>query len=256
MKKYFCKLLIWFFLLFASPAGYAQKMITVAVAANMRYTIEQLKTIFEKETGISIAIISGASGKLTAQIEEGAPFDVFVSADMNYPEELYKKGYAINEPKCYANGVLVLWTAKTDLNTNNMLQLLKSPEIKKIAIANPNTAPYGMAAEEVLKHYNIYDAVKNKLVLGESIAQTQQFIESQAAEIGFIAKSFVLAPQIKDKGHWLAIDSTTYKPIKQGAVILKHGKDTHYEKSKQFYDFLYSSKIKTILKQSGYIVNE
>ncbi len=256
MKKYFFKLFIGFFLLLASPSGFAQKKITVAVAANMRYTIEQLKTIFEKETGIAITIISGASGKLTAQIEEGAPFDVFVSADMNYPEELFKKGFAINKPKCYAKGILVLWTTKTELNTSNMMQLLKSPEIKKIAIANPKTAPYGAAAEEVLKHYNIFDVVKSKLVMGESIAQTQQFIETQAAEIGFIAKSLVLAPQLKDKGRWVAIDSNAYKPIKQGAVILKYGKDNNYKISKQFYDFLYSSKIQGILKQSGYIVNE
>jgi len=232
----------------------AQQKVTVAIAANMRFAMEQLKTEFEKETGISVELITGASGKLAAQVTEGAPYDVFVSADMNYPDALYKKGFATEAPKIYATGLLVLWTAKPDMKLNGDLKMLLNPALKKVAIANPKTAPYGLAAEEALKYYKIYELVKDKLVFGESVGQTQQFIATQAAEVGFIAKSMVMADEMKGKGEWVDVDPRSYSPITQGVVILKHGNEANKSNSARFYNYLFSEKAKVIFRKLGYIV--
>ena len=159
-------------------------------------------------------------------------------------------------PEVYANGYLVLWTAKNDVKPTSDLGILLSPVVKKIAIANPKTAPYGVAAEDALKYYKIYDKVKDKLVYGENIGQAQQFISSQAADIGFIAKSLVLSDEMKGKGKWVDIESKAYAPIEQGAVILKHGRETNNSSAQKFYDFLYSPQAKSIFKKYGYIVNK
>lgn len=252
MKKN--KLLLSALMLFASIASFAQKRITVAAAANVQFVLQEIKKGFEKETGISVNIILNSSGKLTAQIKEGAPYDVFVSADMKYPQELYSSGFATAAPKVYANGVLVLWTMRKDIKPSADLKLLITDIIKKIAIANPQTAPYGTAAEEAMKYSKVYEQVKDKLVFGESISQTNQYILSQSADIGFTAKSIVLSNEMKGKGVWVDIDSRSYTPIEQGAVILKHGDETNKEASQKFYSYLYSAKAKNVFKKYGYIV--
>jgi molybdate transport system substrate-binding protein len=228
--------------------------ITVAVAANMQYAMTALKEKFEKESGITVEVIMGSSGKLTQQIEEGAPFDVFVSADTKYPAELYAKQFTADSPKVYAKGLLVLWTARNDIKPSSNLQLLLDDRIKKIALANPKTAPYGVAAEEVLKHYGLYDKVQTKLVYGESISQTNQFILTQSADIGFTAKSVVLADEMKGKGVWAEVDSKAYSSISQAAVLLKHGEENNKAAAEQFYSFLYSNSAKEIYKKFGYVV--
>src|SRR4030095_1905953 len=224
-------------------------------AANVQFVMDELKNDFEKSNGTGVNVILNSSGKLTAQIREGAPYDIFVSADMKYPQELYKSGFAPDSPKVYANGVLVLWTTRTDIKPSPDLKILTSVAIKKIAIANPQTAPYGAAAEEVMRYYNVYDQVKEKLVYGESITQTNQYILSQSADIGFTAKSIVLSDEMKGKGIWIDLDSKSYKPIQQAAVILKHGNETNKEAVRQFYNYLYSERAKNILKKYGYIIN-
>jgi molybdate transport system substrate-binding protein len=234
--------------------SFAQQKVSVAVAANVQFAMQQLKVQFEKETGIELDISIGSSGKFTTQIEQGAPFDVFVSADISYPTTLYKEGLTADSPKVYANGSLVLWTARTDIKPLADLKLLLTGNIKKIALANPKTAPYGVAAEEAMKYYKLYDSVQTKLVYGESIAQTNQYITTQSADIGFTAKSVVLADEMKGKGSWVDIDPKAYSPIAQAAVILKHGKDTNTDAAQKFYNFLYSADAKKILKHYGYIV--
>jgi len=228
--------------------------VTVAVAANMQYAIKSLKETFEKQTGITVDVIIGSSGKLTQQIEEGAPFDVFVSADTKYPGELYDKRFAAVAPKIYAEGLLVLWTARSDMKLSSDMQLLATDEIKKIAIANPKTAPYGVAAEEALKYYKIYDKVQSKLVYGESISQTNQFILTQSADLGFTAKSVVLSDEMKGKGRWVAVDIKAYTPISQAAALLKYGEENNKEAAGKFFNFLYSRSAKEIYKKFGYIV--
>lgn len=231
-----------------------KSQLTVAVAANVQFAMAELKNDFEREYHIPVTIVLGSSGKLTAQVEQGAPYDIFVSADTLYPGQLYKTGFAAKQPEIYANGVLVLWTAKTGLRlTSNYIQLLES--VSKIAIPNPKTAPYGIAAEEALKYYNIYNKVKDKLVYGESISQTNMYILSQAADLGFTAKSVVLSAAMKNKGSWMDVDPKSYHPIQQAAVLLKYGKLMNEDASVKFYNYLYSKAAKNIFKKYGYLMN-
>jgi len=245
---------IIFFVLLLSLTSVAQKKLTVAAAANVQFVLNELVKDFDNSTGIKTNIILSSSGKLTAQIKEGAPYDVFVSADMKYPQELYKSGYAIDPPKVYANGLLVLWTIQPGIKPVADLSVLTSDAIKKIAIANPKTAPYGEASVKAMNYYKLYNKVKDKLVFGESISQTNRYIISGSADIGFTAKSIVLANEMKGKGIWVDIDRKSYQPIQQGAVILKHGNETNQNAAKKFYDYLYSEKAKIILKKYGYMI--
>jgi len=188
------------FSLLTSFKKQSPQKVTVAVAANMQYAMKSLKETFEEQTGTSVDVIIGSSGKLIQQIEEGAPFDVFISADTKCPDELYAKKFAVALPKLYAEGLLVLWTARSDINLSPNLQLLGIDQIKKIASANPKTAPYGVASEEALKYYKVYEDVRDKLVYGESISQTNQFLLIQSADLGFTAKSVILSDEMKGKG--------------------------------------------------------
>ena len=228
-----------------------QSRLTIAAAANMQFAMKDLVKSFTATTGIKCETILGSSGKLTAQIMEGAPFDIFISADIKYPETLSDQGFSKNRPAVYAFGKLVLWSMVEGMIPS--VELLNSPAIEHIALANPKTAPYGQAAIEVLNHYHSLDKTENKLVYGESIAQTNQFIISAAAEVGFTAKSVVLSPAMKGKGKWTELDQTIYSPIAQGVVILKGTKKE--KEARQFFDFLFSEKGKNILKQFGYAVN-
>lgn len=227
--------------------------VVVATAANVQFVMKELQKTFEKDTGIALELVVSSSGKLTAQIREGAPFDLFVSADTRYPQEIHANGGSDASPRVYARGALVLWSR--DSTAIPRLSSLVSPQIKKIALANPRTAPYGTAAVQVLQKAGLYEQVKPKLVYGESIAQTTQYIETGAADLGFTALSVVLSPEMKNKGSWVLLDSTSYEPIDQAAVLLRHS-DTSpkKEKSRQFYDFLFSDKAKAIFRQYGYSV--
>ena len=226
--------------------------ITIATAANMQFAMNEIIDEFTKETGVLCETVVSSSGKLTAQIKEGAPFDVFISADMKYPNNLYNSGFTTNKPAIYAYGKLILWTMKDDIDPT--LNLLETSKITHIATANPKTAPYGIATEEVLNHYNLLEKVKTKLVYGESISQTNQFITSKAAEIGFTSKSVVLSPAVIGKGKWVEIDAAAYTPIAQGVTLLKNS-TKNSEQAQKFYNFLFSKKGKNILTKFGYSVN-
>lgn len=226
--------------------------LTVAVAANAQYAFEELKTVFEKESGITLKGVIGAAGKFTTQIENGAPFDVFLSADMDYPKTLEKEGLTVNSPKVYAYGSLVLWTLKEGLDLSKGLQTVNEPEVKKVAIASPKTAPYGKQSVNAFKHEGLYLNVEKKLVYGESIMQTNQFITSGAADLGITAKSIVMAPVMKDKGKWVELSHGIYEPIEQGAVILVHAKKEKMEEATKFFDFLFTAEAKEIFKKYGY----
>ena len=239
-------------IVFSSVYVYAEDL-TVAVAANVQYTFEELKAEFKKETGINVKQIIGSSGKFTTQIENGAPFDIFLSADMDYPKTLNKEGLTYNSPKIYAYGTLVLWTMN-NVDLSKGVEAVNDPAVRKIAIASPNTAPYGHQAVNVLKHYNLYGEVQKKLVYGESIAQANQFITSKAADLGFTAKSAVLAPNMKDQGKWIEVDKDAYEPIAQGVVILKHAQKDHLEAAQKFFDFLFSKDAQEIFKKYGYVL--
>jgi molybdate transport system substrate-binding protein len=250
MKKSF--LAIFVALLFVLNTS-AQKL-TVAVAANMRYTIEALIAEYHKTDKTQIGIVLGSSGNLTQQIMQGAPFDIFISADTSFPKRLSDAGFAAEPPKVYATGLLVLWSAKQNINPAADLKLLLNDDIKHIAIANPKTAPYGTAAQFILKKYNLYNKISSKLVTGESITQTSQFIATRAADIGFTAKSIVISDEMKGKGKWVELNQNDYPPIKQAALLLKYSQQKNPVEAKKFYDFLFSAQAKSIYKKFGYIV--
>ncbi|MDT3403134.1 molybdate ABC transporter substrate-binding protein [Mucilaginibacter terrae] len=221
----------------------------IAAAANAQFVSQELVKEFKQLTGIEPELIIGSSGKFTAQIEQGAPFDIFMSADMKYPQELYEKQLTIGKPEVYAYGTLVLWSNTTiKLPVNNLIKA----DIRKIAVANPKLAPYGEATIQTLQKLKLYTQLQPKIVYGESIAQVNQYLLTGAVDVAFTAKSVVLDPAQKDKGSYTEIDSKLYKPIAQAVVILKSSTGGNLQQVKKFYKFLFSAQAKAIFKAYGY----
>lgn len=225
-----------------------QEQLTIATAANAQYAMQTLTDSFEKQYGISCNVVTGSSGQLTAQITEGAPYDVFVAANMKYPEALYNKHLSAAPPKVYAYGRLVLWT--TNHHLPQTMDALTDSAYQHIAVADPLNAPYGQAAVECLQHFNVFNKVKDKLVYGTSVSQTNQYIVSGNVEVGFTAKSVVLAETMKHKGQWMDVPDEAYTPPAQGAIVIKSS--PHPEKAQKFYNFLFSKDGKAILTKYGY----
>ena len=228
--------------------------INIAVAANVSYAIDTLKEEFKKSNpNTEVRVTLGSSGKLTAQIKHGAPYQLFMSANMKYPEALYADKIAVTKPVIYAQGSLAyLSNKKQDFSKG--IELVKDSNIEKIAVANPKTAPYGKAAVEAMKNGGVYKDVKYKLVYAESISQTVSYAVT-ATDIGFVAKSSLYSPKMKhfkEGINWTDVDAKLYTPINQGIVVLKEG-----EKNQEvlaFYEFILSQKAKDILKKFGYFL--
>lgn len=231
-------------------------LLRVAVAANVQFAMEEMATRYAKETGDSVEIVISSSGKLTTQIQQGAPFDLFISADTAYPEALVAAGRAHGNPRVYAYGKLVLWTTRAALADSLDIAVLRDSRVKKIAIANPRTAPYGAQSVRVLTQLGLLDTLTEKLVYGESIAQTNQYIQSGACEAGFTALSVVMAPMLRGQGWWVALDPGWYEPIAQSAVITRYGYEEHPEASERFFAWLYSESGRDILARYGYQLPE
>lgn len=242
----------WLWLLLAPLHSVSPQDLLVAVAANVQFAMEELQSAFAEESGLEVKTVIGSSGKLTAQIKNGAPYDLFLSADMKYPQELHRAGLAVDTPRVYARGALVLWSlAGVDLR-RDIPAILTDPAVTKIAIADPQLAPYGMEALRVLQHYGIGEALAPKLVYGRSIAQVNQYITLQTVAAGLTAKSVVLSPEMRDVGAWIAIDTRAYSPIDQGVVMLKHGQDERRAAARRFYEFLFSAPARVIFVRYGY----
>lgn len=237
-------------------ASDSDKKLVVAVAANAQFAMEALKNSFEKSSDATVELVVGSSGKLTAQLLQGAPYDVFVSADMKHPDTLFRAGLTVDPPVIYAYGTLVIWTCK-DIDLARGVRVVGSNAVQKIAIANPKTAPYGEEAMRVLSNFQLYNSdVADKIVYGESIAQTNQYILSGNCDIGFTAKSVVMAPQMKGKGKWYEINPITYSPIAQGVIITKQGSQKHPNLSRAFRNLLLSEKGQKIWLEYGYRLPE
>ncbi len=239
-------------ILFLSTMHLMAGVIQIAVAANVSYAIDALREEFHKNNpDTKVIVILGSSGKLTAQISHGAPYGLFMSANMKYPEALYAQNIAMTKPVVYAQGALALFSVKKrDFSVG--MELLKDPSIKKIALGNPKTAPYGKAALQAIKNAKLYEAVKSKLIFGESISQTLSYA-IYGADIGIVAKSALLSSkmaQYKEDENFYELDATLYTPIKQGIVLLKSATNT--QEYKAFYDFILSQKAKKIFLAYGY----
>ncbi|MBB5019407.1 molybdate transport system substrate-binding protein [Chitinivorax tropicus] len=228
--------------------------LTIAVAANVQYAFDDLASAFKAETGHDAKASFNSSGKFVAQIMAGAPFDVFISADMTFPEKLHQQGLATAAPKPYAYGGLVVWTLHPDLDPANWQTVMQQPTVRKIAVANPKTAPYGQEAMKALAQSKLDEVIKTKLVFGESIAQTNQYIANRVADIGITAKSVVVSPEMAGKGRWVDLPKSLYQPIPQGAVILKHGAAKQPIASQAWMDFLYGPTARAILQRYGYLL--
>ena len=223
-------------------------VLLIATAANVQFAMEEVIQTFTNKTGIECEMITGSSGKISAQIREGAPFDIFLSADIEYPKRIYREGFAWSPPVVYAEGKIVFWSLREEDSID--LNRLVNENIDYIAVANPKIAPYGAASLNILRFYNLLEIIEHKLVYGESIAQVNQFINSGAAYGGFTAKAAVMAPKMAGIGKWKEMDERAYDPIKQGAVVLRGTKVLN--EARKFMEFLTSENAMTILLKYGY----
>ena len=229
--------------------------ITVAAAADLQFAMEDVAARFQKETGKTAKLIYGSSGNFFQQIQSGAPFDMFFSANLDYPKKLEAAG--LTEPGSYyqyAKGKIVIWVRnESKLDLSSGMKVLLDPSVKKIAVANPQHAPYGQAAVAAMQKENIYERVKDKFVLGENISQTASFVVSGSADAGIVALSLALSPNMKDKGRYAEIPADEYPPIEQACVIL--GSSKNKETARQFLSFVKTTAIGDVLKSYGFDVS-
>ncbi len=219
----------------------------------MEFAARALIDSFRIQNEVKVNLIVGSSGKLTSQILHGAPFDILLAANLKYPQKLVEEGKAKGPPAIYGRGSLVLWTLNPiDLSQGPFLALSDST-VKKIAIANPETAPYGLAADQYLSKCGL-DEIRSKLVRGESISQAAQFVQSKACELGIVSKSLVVAPPLHGKGKWVEIDPDCHDPIDQAAVLTHYGMRNHEYLAQDFIDFLFSRVAQVVLQDFGYTI--
>lgn len=228
----------------------------VAAAADLKFAMNALIPAFERaHPEIKVTPTFGSSGNFFAQISNGAPFDLFLSADIDYPRRLIEEGKGIKDSEfLYAVGHLVLWARKEsplDLE-NDGIAVLSAEEVNKISIANPAHAPYGRAAVAALKSLGVYDAVESRLVMGDNVAQAAQFVESGAADVGMIALSLAVAPEFREVGKYWEVPLDSHPPLEQGGVILTGAKGK--AAANTFRAFLISDEGRTVLREFGFLL--
>ncbi len=245
----------WIFIGLSAAAAQESSVreLTVAAAADLSAVLEQIGDNYQKKTGVKVKLSFGASGALTHQIQNGAPFDLFFSADMDYPRQLIADRDA-DEASLYqyAVGKLVLWVpADSPLDVEHRgMNVLLDPSVKKIAIANPQHAPYGRAAVAALKHAGTYDQVTSRLVLGENISQAAQFVESGNAQVGFVALAHAVAPSMRGKGKYWEVPADYYPPLAQGVVVLSHSQ--HKKEAEEFLSYIKTKDATDLLQKYGF----
>jgi len=237
-----------------TPAAAGAAEIKAAAAADLTFAFQDVAARFQEQTGNNIKLTYGSSGNFFAQIQNGAPFDLFFSADIGYPEKLQAAGLV--EPGTiyeYASGKIVMWVPNASkLDLSRGLATLLDPGISKIAIANPQHAPYGVAAVAAMRHAAVYDKIESKLVLGENISQTAQFVQSGNADVGILALSLALAPAMKNAGRYVEIPATEYPPIIQAAVILKSSRNKQL--ANQFMKFIKQPDTVALMARYGFSI--
>jgi molybdate transport system substrate-binding protein len=235
----------------------ADREINVAAAADLSSALQEVATNNEKRTGVKVKLSFGASGALTQQIQNGAPFDVFFSADMDYPKQLIAGGQAESATLYrYAVGRLVLWVPiDSPLDVEHKgIDVLLDPSVKRIAMANPQHAPYGRAAAATLKHYGLSEKVFDRLVLGENISQAAQFVESGNAQVGFVALAHAVAPAMQGKGKYWMVPAEAYPPLDQGVVLIAHS--PHAQDAAAFLEYVKTAEVAAVLRRYGFSLPE
>ena len=228
--------------------------ITVAAAADLQFAMQDVAARFQKETGKTVKLTYGSSGNFFQQIQNGAPFDMFFSANLDYAKKLESAGLTVPGSYYeYAKGKIVIWVRNdSKLGLSSGMQVLLDPSVKKIAVANPEHAPYGQAAVAAMQNDKIYERLKDKFVLGENISQTASFVVAGAADVGIVALSLALSPNMKDKGRYVEIPAVEYPPIEQACVILLSSKNK--ETARQFLSFVKTAAIGDVLRSYGFDV--
>ncbi len=229
----------------------AAEEVRVAVAANFLATLNEIITNFQTDTGHTILVSSGSSGKLYAQIKNGAPFDVLLSADAERPQLLEEEGLAVKGSRfVYAVGRLTLWSPDSNLVNGDGLAVLSKGSFEYLAIANPKTAPYGRAAEQTLKKMGLWESLRDRIVQGENIGQAFQFVYSKNAQLGFVALSQVLDPKINGSGSRWDVPTSFHDSLEQEAVLLVTGQN--HAGARAFLDFVKGDKSLAIIERFGY----
>lgn len=230
----------------------AAQDLTVAAAFDLQFAMQDIAARFEKQTARTVKVVYGSSGNFFQQIQNGAPFDLFFSANLDYAKKLDAAGLAEPGTLCkYATGKIVIWLpteSKVDLKGG--LQVLLDPAVGKIAIANPEHAPYGQAAVAAMKKENVYDRVANKLVLGENISQTASFVLSGSADVGLVALSLALSPNMKGKGRYVEVPPSDYPPIEQGWVVVKASQ--RKDVAREFLEFVKTPAVAALWRFYGF----
>ena len=234
--------------------GLRAETLTVAAAADLRFPMQEIAAHFEKQTGHKVNVTYGSSGNFFAQVQNGAPFDLFFSADMDYPRKLEAAGLAEPGTLCkYAIGRVAIWVpASSSVDVSKGWNALLDPSVQKISIANPKHAPYGRAAVAALQKAGIYDKVEPKLVYGENISQAAHFVESGNAQAGIIALSLTRAPAMRDNGRQWEIPADSHPPIEQGAVVLKSSPNKNVARA--FLQYVKSAPGRAVLESYGFTI--
>ena len=239
--------------LLASLACSAEEL-SIAAAADLNFALKDIAAKYQHDTGNTLKLAFGSSGNFVVQIQNGAPFDLFFSADVGYPKKLEQSGLA--EPGTlyrYATGKIVLWVpSNSKLDLRKGMEILLDPSVRRIAIANPAHAPYGRAAEEALKNAGLYDRVKDKLVMGENISQTAQFVQTGNADVAIVALSLATAPTMRPEGRYVEVAAGMYRPIEQAVVVLKIS--SKKSAAKEFLVYLQRKDIRDVLSKYGFSV--
>ncbi len=245
----FTRIAVIILLLLSSASAHAES-INIAAAADLKFALDEIISGFNREhTGDQIQATYGSSGRFHTQIRQGAPYDMFFSADIAYPRELAKSGLAASEVKPYGLGRIVLWSSS--MNAARMtLASLNDPMIKRIAIANPKHAPYGKRAEEALRAAALWEKLQPKMVFGENISQTAQYVQSGNAQIGIIALSLALGPELAKTGGYFLIPENLHAPLEQGYIITRRGADKPLVK--KFAQYIESKKARSVMARYGF----
>lgn len=252
VRQFAARALIFVCLFAAGQTAHAEEKLTIAAAADLKFALDEIVVLFKStHPAAQIETIYGSSGNFSTQIRQGAPYDLYFSADIAYPRALKAEGFAASEVQAYAVGRIVLWSPSRDARKLT-LAALADPSILKIAIANPQHAPYGKRAEEALKAAGVWEKVEPKLVYGENIAQTAQYVQSGNAQVGIIALSLALSPELARQGSYALISDKLHQPLEQGFIITRRAADNPL--AREFAWFFAGKEARAIMTRYGFVL--
>jgi molybdate transport system substrate-binding protein len=252
VSQFAARALILVCLFVPGQVAHAAEKITIAAAADLKFALDEIVVLFKRaHPAARIETIYGSSGQFSGQIRQGAPYDIYFSADISYPRALTAEGFGSSEVQAYGVGRIVLWSPSRDAS-KLMLADLTGPAIRKISIANPQHAPYGKRAEEALKAAGVWEKVESKLIYGENIAQAAQYVQSGNAQVGIIALSLALSPEMARQGSYALIPDKLHQPLEQGYIITRRAVDNSL--AREFARFMSSSEALMIMSHYGFVL--